>query len=494
MKKLVLGSFVLAVLHSILFFEKEWGISVLLFGIPAIYLLIMFLQKHNKIKNKNALYISIPILLLCSTYLFFDNEFFNSLNVIVIPSLIATMIIWATSDILKIKATIDDVIGLTLGAFEFIPNSIKIIKDAFKKGETNNNKNKRIELIIVGVLITIPILFIILGLLMSADRFFAEVMNKLFMNIEQIFTADFMVKLFGRCILIIIIMIYLICVAYRILIRKDNQNTKSQFSLNVEPIIINTILTILNIVYALFSGVQLVYVFSGIADKFNFDFATYARQGFFQLMVIAFINFAIVIITNTNKKQEGKNKYTIIMNIAMCIFTVIIAVSAFSRMRLYEQEYGYTFLRLMVYIILTTQIILTIPTIAYIINDKIKIIKTYFIVIISMYVLSNFINIDYVIAKNNVQRALDTTNEVSRKIDVGYLTDLGTNAISEVIRLYQNIEDGQDKIKLNNYLFEQYNDLKEKRTWQEFNISKLIMESKLKELNLEYISERKFKE
>ena len=69
MKKLVIGSFALAILHSILFFGQDWGISVLLFAIPSVYLLIMFLQKNNKIQNKNALYISIPILLLSSTYL-----------------------------------------------------------------------------------------------------------------------------------------------------------------------------------------------------------------------------------------------------------------------------------------------------------------------------------------------------------------------------------------------------------------------------------------
>ena len=487
MKKLVIGSFALAILHSILFFGQDWGISVLLFAIPSVYLLIMFLQKNNKIQNKNALYISIPILLLSSTYLFFDNQFFNGLNIVVIPSLLAIMIMWATTDVSRIKATIENIIGLVLGSFEFLPDSIKIIKNAFKRVEPKEKNHKKIEYIILGIILSIPIIFIILGLLMSADGIFAEVMTYIFKNIEYIFTEEFVLSIIGRCILIIIITVYLICVAYNILRNNNNNESKNKgFGLNIEPTIINTLLTIVNIVYALFSLVQLMYIFGGVGG-FNFNFAQYARQGFFQLMFIAFINFVIVIITNTNKKQEGKNKYTVIMNIIMCVFTVIIAISAFIRMRLYEQEYGYTFLRLMVYFILTTQIILTIPTILYIVKDKINIIKMYFIVITFMYVLANFTNIDYVIAKNNVSRALNSSNESIRKTDISYLTELGINAVPEIIKLYQNTNDEKDKSRLNNYLYYKYQDLKEKRNWQGFNISKQIIEKQLKELNLEYI-------
>lgn len=491
MKKLVIGSFCLAILHSILFFEQDWGISVLLFAIPSIYLLIMFLQKNNKIKNKKALYISIPILLLSSTYLFFDNQFFNGLNIVVIPSLLAIMIMWATTDISKIKATIENIIGLVLGSLEFLPDSIKIIKSAFKREEPKEKNHKKIEYIILGIILSIPIIFIILGLLMSADGIFAEVMNNIFKNIEYIFTEEFVLSILGRCILIVIITVYLICVAYNILRKSNNNESNSKkFMLNIEPTIINTLLTIINVTYALFSIVQLMYIFQGVGG-FNFDYAQYARQGFFQLMFVAFINFVIVIITNTNKKQEGRNKYTIIMNIIMCVFTAIIAISAFVRMRLYEQEYGYTFLRLMVYFILTTQIILIVPTILYIVKNKINIIKAYLVIITSMYVVANFANIDYVIAKNNVNRALNSTNQ-TRKTDVNYLITLGKNAVPEIIKLYKNIDDEKDKAKLNNYLYGQYQDLKEKRSWQEFNISKNIIEKQLKELNLERIKINKY--
>ena len=71
-------------------------------------------------------------------------------------------------------------------------------------------------------------------------------------------------------------------------------------------------------------------------------------------------------------------------------------------MYLYEQEYGYTFLRLMVYFVLITEAILIIPTVMYILDMKVNLTKTYFVVILFMYIVVNYINIDNVIAKRNI--------------------------------------------------------------------------------------------
>ena len=53
--------------------------------------------------------------------------------------------------------------------------------------------------------------------------------------------------------------------------------------------------------------------------------------------------------------------------------------------------------------------------------------------------------------------------------------------------MYNEVKDEKLKTKINNYLYNCYNELKEKRTWQEFNISKTRAEGILKELNLQYI-------
>ena len=496
MRKAVYGSLFLSILHSILFFGQDLGISVLLFAIPAVFLLIMMLKKHNKIKNDKALYLAIPILLLSSTYIFFNNEFFNVANMIAIPILLGLMIVWATSDTFKIRTLFGKSVNLVIGSLEFIPNALKLIKEAFLlKSSDGEGKNKRIKQIGIGILCSLPLLIIILALLISADGIFANIFGGLYDQIMYIFNTE----IWLRIILIVIVSIYLVCVIYNIAYKESTLNkeisTPFNWHLKVDGTIVNTILTIVNVVYLLFSSIQILYVLRNLfinplSIASDFEFAEYARQGFFQLMLVTFINFVIIIITNSNNKEKDvKNKYTKIMNVLMSVFTIIIAVSAFMRMSLYEREYGYTFLRLMVYVTLITEIIMIIPTIVYIIKGKFNIFKTYFVIAITMYTVVNFINIDATIARKNVNRYIEQTDiSVKREIDFKYLKyNTGTDAIPEIVRLYNNVSDEKLKRDINNYLYNQYNDVKEETNWQEFNISKKRAKDILKEMNLSYI-------
>lgn len=496
MRKAVYGSLFLSILHSILFFGQDLGISVLLFAIPAVFLLIMMLKEHNKIKNDKALYLAIPILLLSSTYLFFNNEFFNVINMIAIPFLLGVMIVWTISDTFKIRTLFGKSVNLVIGSLEFIPNVLKRIKEALVlKKNDEEDKNKKIKQIGIGILCSLPLLIIILALLISADGIFANMFGELYDQIMYIFNVEFWL----RIILIAIVFIYLVCIIYNIVFKESTLNSDNSnpftWNLKVDGTIVNTVLTIINVVYLLFSSIQILYVvrylfINPLSMTSDFEFAEYARQGFFQLMLVSFINFVIIIITNSNNKEKNiDNKYTKIMNVLMSVFTIIIAVSAFMRMSLYEREYGYTFLRLMVYVILTTEIIMIIPTIIYIIKGKFNIFKTYFIIAITMYTIVNFINIDATIARKNVNRYIEQKDiSTKREIDFSYLRyNTGTDAIPEIVRLYNNVSDEKLKREINNYLYSQYNDVKEERNWQEFNISKQRAKDILKKINLNYI-------
>ena len=161
MKKAIIGSLVLSILHSILFYGQDLGISVLLFAIVCVFLLIAFLKKHDKVKNSNALYLSFPILLLSSTYFIFDNTFFHVLNLIVIPFLLGSMIVWACVDIFTLRQIFGKSINLAIGSLEFTPNSCGLIKDVMKvKSEEGKDekqqKHKKMKRINKGVICSIP--------------------------------------------------------------------------------------------------------------------------------------------------------------------------------------------------------------------------------------------------------------------------------------------------------------------------------------------------
>ena len=481
MKTAVIGSFLIAILHSILFYGQKLGLSVFLFCIALGFFVLTILEKNNKIKNRKALILSVPIILISATYFIFNNAFFNFINIFVLIILFALMIILAVFEKSSLKLLIYKIFSLILGSIEFFEEAVGSIIEAvvgvFKKRDKSKTKNVKIGKIIKGLIVTIPILIVVLILLSSADSIFSNKLKDMLSTVFSfgIFESETYINLFFRLIIIIGITIYFIAILYNILedkfCEKDVSETKPW---KIDTIIGNTILTVLNLVYLVFCYIQISVLFMKIGDMQNFNYASYARQGFFQLMVVSIINFIIILITSKRKEENKKINYTKIMNLLLAVFTLIILFSSFYRMYLYEQAYGYTFLRLMVYFALITEIILIIPTIMYILNLNINLTKTYFVVIMLMYILVNYVNIDYMIAKKNIDRYFEDENY---ELDMNYLQTLSIDATEQILRL-ENVEDENVSNQLNYYLYKVESETQDINL-QNFNINRIIAKRQL---------------
>ena len=148
-------------------------------------------------------------------------------------------------------------------------------------------------------------------------------------------------------------------------------------------------------------------------------------------------------------------------------------------MNLYENAFGYTTLRLLVYITLITEAILMIPTTMYIFNKDFVIYKSYLGIILVAYLFVNFINIDYLVARKNVDRFYNTN-----KVDVEYLQNGGTDNIDVLVELYGKLEEGEDKHYLGIYLADIKRELNEKKSIFEFNYSKYKAKKALEGINI----------
>ena len=102
MINIFIGALILSIWCVTLFFEKSIGLSMLLFVVPLTYYIIHILEKNNKIENSKAKILIIPITLLASTYFLYNNSFFNTINILVIPTLIIIMILFVYNKILNI--------------------------------------------------------------------------------------------------------------------------------------------------------------------------------------------------------------------------------------------------------------------------------------------------------------------------------------------------------------------------------------------------------
>lgn len=489
--EIFIGASILSIWHSILFWNQRIGFSGILFTIPLLIITMRIIKE--KAKNPKALLLSIPIILLSSTYFIFNNEVFRTLNIIIIPVLYVMMVIFTTTSKFELKAIIYKVIAMViepLNEFGEVFKNLKfaIIEKLNIKSKTKEKTNK--ANIVKAVFFTGIILIIVLALLSSADDDFAEIIGNILSWITKISIPTLAIR-----ILLIIFLFFYISAFFIDLLSKYNVLKEFEETEKVkkkESLTIRMILVALNIVYLIFCFVEI----KSLLTTKNIIYSQFARQGFFQLMIVSLINL-VVILKATNKnleENEKQKKFKKTMCIIMLVFTLLIIISSFARMIMYQTKYGDTRLRILVDFTLITEIILLIPTAIYIIKENINLSKSYFIIIVTMYCIINFANIDKIIAKNNVDRFIETG-----KIDLDYLITLNsTDITSELIRLketdfkYYEINNDNDehrvevyRERLDKYLENQLKQLDENnRTISETNLSEWFAQKALNDAGI----------
>ena len=450
MANLLIYIFILTIIHSILFFNNSLGVNVILFTIPLLIFIFYVLKSNKKIKNKKGLLFIIPIVLLSCTY-FYYNNIFRLFNIIIIPILYILMYIYVIEPEYQLRRVFINIMNLLFEPFDCIGKLYRLIKIALdKKLRLSNTNKKKIK----SILVVIPVVIIVLLLLSSADMMFKSLFSSIHINIS-------VGNLIGRIILGIIVFTYIGSQINYLLFTYKKEKDEELNKIKVEGYTVKLLLTILNIIYVVFIVIQVRSLLLHNVSK-SINYAEYARSGFFELMFISLINLIILLVSKNSKET----KYNKVMSIIMVVFTLLIILTSAYRMYLYESAYGYTLLRLLVYVTLGTEAILLIPTIMYILNSKLKILNYYMIIVISMYTIINLISFDKVIAYRNVNRYYSTN-----KIDIDYLENGYTDNIPYLYDLYDKTNDVEIRNELEYYIKKLYKENKIDNIF-EYNISK----------------------
>ena len=180
----IIGSLILSLTQSILFYGKQIGISMLIFEVVCNGIILFVLNKKEKIQNKAGLWLMVPIVLLSSTYFIFANRTFYVANIFVIFALNFIMYVILTN----LKGTLTNYLyktGMlftdTVGEWQ---DGLKLSKEVVNEHLSVKKKTVNFKKIAKSVLIVCVVVGIVLILLSSADSIFAN----LFSGIGRIFT------------------------------------------------------------------------------------------------------------------------------------------------------------------------------------------------------------------------------------------------------------------------------------------------------------------
>ena len=435
MKKLSIFILLLSILNNLLFFNQRMGINVIIFFSILLCFIYFFFKKENMINNKKGLLYLIPIFLIGISYSIYDNTFFRIFNLIVICFLLLLTCIYTIRPTYHLGEIIGHCISIVFDALSKIDDFLESFRNDISDIYKISDNNKRI---LKSIIIVVPIVIVVLLLLSSADMIFGNIFKD-FVNVFKNISID---TIIDRFVWIAILFTYGGAVLTYLL--NDYRDVKIQAKpmKKIDSYTIKILLVSLNIIYLIFDFIQIrSLVFHNMS--MDIPYSTYARQGFFQLMGISIFNIIVLLLT----KKTDENKFIKGNSLLMVALTFIIIVSSFLRMSMYEAAYGYTLLRLLVYVSLITEVIMLIPTIIYIIKDKFNIIRSYIIIITCCYTILSLFPVDYFIAKNNIDRFYK-----SEKIDVYYLINNGYDNIPLLIELENKLDNIEDKDALKEYI------------------------------------------
>lgn len=376
----LVSAFVIDIVHNLNINEylKNFiiPISIILFDY------IFIILKENLDKNKKAYLLLIPISLILFSDMIIGIAPINKfLNIFVLPVIMSIFFISLTNTKYKIDR-----------------NSFKWIFSLFpKKLFSNlkynndiipNNKNMKIKNIVLGLIISIPIGIVILSLLTSADKYFSS-----FIYSITKFLPDISINRVFDLIIIALMFIIIFSTFINIIIKSKDKNMKIFDKKEINITISSILLIILNLIYLVF----VISEVSRLTGNFlqlpiEYTYAEYAREGFFQLLIVTAINFYVIVHHIYNKSGLEKNAFIKYSILILTMFSLILIFNSYYRMFLYIQVYSFTILRLQVLLFLTMELIIFIMLIFKLFNKlKIKENIVYTIILLIFYILNLYL-------------------------------------------------------------------------------------------------------
>ncbi|KAB8139458.1 DUF4173 domain-containing protein [Gracilibacillus oryzae] len=470
----------LGILAELSFFHGVIGISYIIF-IAAFYL-ILFSRLGIKFSHRRiGLLLMVMIWVLAASYLFYDNEIFYDLNILVIPVLVFIhIVLMTTPNNIDWISTIfvNQLTQKFTQTFGYGKRWVKFILKRTLFRRMSKAALLTVKRIVIGLLLGGPLLLVIVGLLVSADENFGNVI----MEVPRFILGMNFLEGFFRVIAVILLTL-LFFSAFQTLRKRYviplGRPANGHKPISWDGVIAGTVVVLLNSIYLLFAVIQFKYFF-GEAIQADFTFAEYARRGFFELVVVTVINWSLLLICLklVRIKRKSGSYFMKIMYSLLIVTSGVMLASAYLRLSMYENAYGFTMDRILAHAFMLFLIVIFAYTFFRVWLEKISLSHFYLIAALLFYTGLNAVNLEEMIVNNNLERYQQT-----KKMDIYYLNSLSYSGIDGLITLYEMEPDYPELRSLLTDRKQMIEDL-DLDTWQSFNLKKQQVVKRLQELEL----------
>lgn len=296
--------------------------------------------------------------------------------------------------------------------------------------------------ILRGLLIALPVVAIFASLLASADAVFGQRLT----NFVELFKLEKLPEYTFR-------FIYILVIGYAlagIFLHAASESQDEKLAGNGKPVIPSFLgfvesSIVLGSVVALFASfvmIQFQYFFGGHTNinVEGFTYSEYARRGFGELVAVAFFALLMLLTLSavTKREAEAQRKIYSGLGVALVVLLLVMLVSAYQRLGLYEAAYGFSRLRTYTHVFLIWIGLLLIATIVLEILHKERMFAFAMLIASFGFAISfPILNVDVFIVNQNIQREIQGVSDGSVELDAQYFIELSDDAIPTLVKALQ---------------------------------------------------------
>ncbi len=356
------------------------------------YLLLLspltYLVATKKVQNSYTKWL-LPILLIMIVDMFYySNGMVQAILPIIFYLLVVILYLTSMHQVHSFYQTL-----LPRVALPFNGLGLGYIKDFFEYLVLNQGDKKLYTRIGLALLITLPFLGIFTALLIEADKNYSATIKELFH-----FTHGFEFHyLFTLPLYFFIYLLLFIYGSSNHTVRDTMEKPKT-----LDLLIVGIFLTMINMLFISFIVIQVPFLVSSDFTPPG-NIADFAREGFFQLMMV--MGLVVLIFLFIMRRFHGEKSLTFLL-VGLLIQSIIMGIVSLKKMYLYQSIKGATVMRYYVewfdyYLILVLVLGVFFLLRKYAFNKLLDVVSVLGIVAFTLIVS---LNIDAMVAKHNIEK------------------------------------------------------------------------------------------
>lgn len=416
----------LGLLFNLLFFQQFPGISVVVFVAAIVAGLAALAEYLQRPLPKSVLWMLLPLGFFAGMVAVRASYMLILLNIMACLLLLLLIARNTFHDDLR-NFKLWDYAKIPFLPFKFVLPLLRTIGDFFAS-RSAVAKHPLAGQITRGVLLAIPALVIFLALFASADLVFQKFVTDAF----KIQISDALIVQ----IILVAIVTLAFTGAYAYIFGKSEgemHRPASAPALRIGSVEVSILLGSVGVLFLAFIAVQLTYLFGGQSNisAQGFTYAQYARKGFFELLLVAMVAFGMIWAADrtVKKSDAGHGLAFKILGGVLIAEVILVMVSAFKRLYLYEEAFGFTTLRLFSHVFVVFLAVVFGLLLIKILRNQAENRFALPVFITAMVFLAgmNLLNPDGFIGRQNLDRYSETG-----KLDGTYMGSLSADAQPEI--------------------------------------------------------------